>query len=290
MPERIRLPFWHLVAAGVLLLSLGGCGSVVSSLSSGMADNLSGAMLNQDDPELVREALPAYLLMLDSLLESDPDSVPTLSASAQLYSAYASTMIDDPERARVLTTRARNYGSRALCAADSDTCDLQQLDFDAYEAVIQSVDADELTALYSYSVSSLAWIRAHSDDFKALAELPKVEVALQQVMKLEPGEYAASTSMYLGILATLLPEALGGDPEAGRRWFEQGIALSGGRDLSIKVEFARGYARQKYDRQLHDSLLNEVLAAPVQQPDLTLFNIMARDQATALLASADEYF
>ena len=32
-----------------------------------MAENLSASMLNQDDPELVREATPAYLLLLDSL-------------------------------------------------------------------------------------------------------------------------------------------------------------------------------------------------------------------------------
>ncbi len=255
-----------------------------------MAGNLSGAILNQDDPELVREALPAYLLMLDSLLQSDPENVSTLSAAAQLYSAYASALIDDPARARVLTARARDYGSRALCSADSDACNLGQLDYDAYVAVIQSIDDDEVLPLYSYSVSSLAWIRAHSDDFGALAELPKIESALQQVMKLNPGDLAASTCMYLGILNTLLPEALGGKPALGRKWFEQGIELSQGKDLSIKVEFARGYARLTYDRDLHDVLLNQVLAAEVQQPNLTLFNTLAREQAEALLVAADDYF
>jgi hypothetical protein len=45
-----------------------------------------------------------------------------------------------------------------------------------------------------------------------------------------------------------------------------------------------------YDRELHDQLLNEVLAADVKQPDLTLFNILAQEQAAALLAGADDYF
>ena len=45
-----------------------------------------------------------------------------------------------------------------------------------------------------------------------------------------------------------------------------------------------------YDRELHDRLLNEVLAADVEQPDLTLFNLLAREQAEALLNSADDYF
>ena len=116
----------QLVACGIFVALLSGCSAVVSNLSSGMADNLSGAILNQDDPELVREALPAYLLMLDSVLQSDPESVSTLSAAAQLYSAYASALIDDPARARVLTNRARDYGSRALCSADSDACNMGQ--------------------------------------------------------------------------------------------------------------------------------------------------------------------
>ena len=66
--------------------------------------------------------------------------------------------------------------------------------------------------------------------------------------------------------------------------------MSGGKDLSIKVEFARGYARLLYERDLHDRLLNEVLAAEIEQPGLTLFNLLARDQAESLLASADDYF
>lgn len=255
-----------------------------------MADSLSGAILNQDDPELVREALPAYLLLLDSLNGSDSDSVGTLSAAAQLYAAYGAALVEDPERAKILTSRARSYGIRALCAAEKQACDLDKLDFDAYLLAIQAVNKNDVGALYSYSLSSLAWIRSNSDDYKALADLPKIEAALQRVMLLEPGNLAASTAMYLGILNTLRPEALGGNPEAGREWFEQGIALSGGKDLSIKVEYARGYARLLYERELHDRLLNEVLAAEVEQPNLTLFNLLAREQAESLLASGDDYF
>ena len=138
--------------------------------------------------------------------------------------------------------------------------------------------------------STLAWIRAHSDDFNALAALPKVELALKRVMALEPDGLAPSTCMYLGILNTLRPASLGGRPDEGRDWFLRGIELSEGKDLGIKVEYARSYARLIYDRELHDRLLNEVLAAEVKQPDLTLFNQLARAQALELLESADNYF
>ena len=37
------------------------------------------------------------------------------------------------------------------------------------------------------------------------------------------------------------------------------LEVSGDRDLSIKVDYARYYARTLYDRELHDRLLQEVL-------------------------------
>jgi len=287
---RRRQPAAFVVVSVIATLLTGGCSSIVEKVSSDMAGNLSDAILNQDDPELVREALPAYLLLLDSLNGPETDSVGTLSAAAQLYAAYGAALVVDPDRAKILTSRARNYGERALCAAEKNACDLDSMDFDGYTQAIQSVNERDVEALYSYSLSSLAWIRSNSDDYKALADLPKVELALQHVMTLNPGDLAASTAMYLGILNTLRPAALGGDPEAGREWFLQGIELSDGKDLSIKVEYARGYARLLYERELHDQLLNEVLATDVEQPDLMLFNLLAREQAELLLASGDEYF
>ncbi len=279
-----------LVALVVSATLLTGCGIIVSNVSAGLADDLSAAILNQDDPELVREALPAYLLLLDSFVAGNPDNNATLSAAAQLYAAYGAVLVNDKGRARKLTARARQYGNRALCNAVIEACAMEGQDYDSYTAIIRTIDDDAIDALYSYSLSNLAWIRSHADDFGALADLPKVEFALEHLMSLEPGDLAASASMYLGILKTLRPAALGGDPEAGRSWFERGIELSGGRDLSIKVEYARGYARQLYDRELHDRLLNEVLASEVEEQDLLLFNLLAREQAQALLDSADDYF
>ena len=70
-----------------------------------------------------------------------------------------------------------------------------------------------------------------------------------------------------------------------------GVLLrSGGRDLSIKVEDARRYARLVFDQELHDRLLMDVLNAPVEAPGKTLFNVLAKQEAETLLASSKEYF
>ena len=267
-----------------------GCASVASNAAAGLADNLSTSILNQEDPELVREGIPTFLLLLDSMVESAPEDPRTLGTAALLYAAYGTTFISDPARARVLTARARDYGTAALCADEREACELNGLPFDEYERIILAIEPGASGSLYSYCVGSLAFIRANSDDWNALADLPKIEVALTHLLTLDPGDDASSINMYLGILNSLRPPALGGDPERGRQFFETSIELSGGKDLGVKVEYARGYARLVYDRELHDRLLNEVLSSEVKQPGLTLINSLAQEQARELLASADEYF
>ncbi len=262
----------------------------MSAATAGLAENLSTAILEQDDPQLVREGVPAYLLLMDSFVAGSPDDPSILAAASQLYAVYGSAFVTDLDRAKKLTQKARTYGRRSLCAADEHGCGLEGKDFAAYEASVNSIDADAADAIYSYAVSNLAYIRAHSGDLGALAGLPKAELALRRLLELGPGKRLADTYKYLGILNTLRPPALGGKPELGRNFFEQALSASEGKDLSIKLEYARSYARLVYERELHDRLLNEVLSADIDQPGLTLFNSMAQVQAKELLASADDYF
>jgi hypothetical protein len=66
--------------------------------------------------------------------------------------------------------------------------------------------------------------------------------------------------------------------------------VTGGRDLNVKLEYARGYARLLYERELHDRLLAEVMAADPEVPGYTLTNVLAQREAERLIATADEYF
>jgi hypothetical protein len=269
---------------------LGGCSSLASSAAGDMAGNLSTAILNQDDPELVRESLPAYLLLLDSLAASPDASPEVLGAAARLYAAYAVVFVADPERARTLATRARTYGGRAACAAGTVTCDLQSVPYPELAARLDRVKPAQSAALFSAAVGSLAYVRTHSDDWQALADLPRIEAVLKRLLVIGDSADAGTINSYLGILNTLRPPALGGQPEQGRAYFEKAIELTGGRDLSVLVEFARSYARLVYDRELHDSLLNRALAADPRQDGYTLLNTLAQKQASELLASANDYF
>ncbi len=278
------------VLLGTLLLG-SGCASLVSNAASKFADNLSAAIANQNDPQTVKDGAPAYLLLLDSLIEGSPDDPALLGAAAKMYASYGAVFADDPIRAKRLTDRAHSYGFKAICISFDPACSWRGISYDDYVATLGGLSGKHADVVYAYGLASLAYIRTHADDFNALARLPHAEALLTRYLEIsDGGEQDASVYVYLGVLGTIRPPALGGEPEKGRAAFERAIELTDGKDLSAKVEFARGYSRLLYKRELHDELLNEVMAADPNVTGYTLTNVMAQDDAVKLLASADDYF
>ena len=267
-----------------------GCAALVSNAASNFAENLTAAVENQNDPQTVRDGAPAYMLLLDSLVEGNPEDPAILAAAASMYASYGAVFADDPQRASRLTTRARNYGFRAICLSYKDACSWPNINYEQYEESLTGLTSKHADVMYAYGLASLAYIQAHTDDYNALARLPHTEALLQRYLEVGAGDSESSIYVYLGVLATILPPAMGGKPEKGRAAFERAIYLSDGNNLSAKVEFARRYARLMYERELHDQLLNEVMAADPIVTGYTLTNIMAQETAAELLASADDYF
>jgi len=267
----------------ILALALSGCAATAAHR---LADNLSGAMLNQDDPDTVRAGAPAYLLLLDGLIADNPNDSKLLISGARLYGAYAGALVSDPIRAQRLSGRSRDYARRALCVSEPAVCENEAAPFEQFASAVDGIDASHIEAMYVLGVSWAGWIRANREDWNAVAQLPRY--LLQRVVELQPDYDRGRAQLYLGVLRSQVPPALGGQPETGRLHFERAIAFSNGRDLRVKVEFARYYARLMFNQTLHDRLLREVLEAPAREPGLTLSNTIAKQQAEMLLS--DDYF
>jgi hypothetical protein len=272
------------------LCTLLATGCVVSIIGAKAGNTLSAAILNQDDPELVASGVPAYILLIDGLISQNPDSVGLLVAGSQLFALYGSRFAPTTERAVALTAKARRYGERALCLSHEPACKWNGIGYDELVQQLAVVGAKNVDALYAYAVSWLSNLDATSEDWNAVAELPWVEAVLERALALDEDYERGAIHGYLGILNSLRPPALGGKPDLAQAHFERAIELSGGQDLSIKVEYARRYARLVFDQELHDRLLTEVLNAPTDAPKLTLFNVLAKKEAEALLATSKEYF
>ncbi len=269
---------------------LAGCSWIIGRATSSMADSLSDAIINQSDPETVRQGAPAFLLMMDGFIGNSPKNGSLLQGAAKLYAVYGAVFVDDPVRAKRLTERGFNYGRRALCVEQDSVCEMHELAYDEFIASLHRLKAGDTPALFAYTVSWLAYIRTHSSNWGSVADLPKVEASLERIQALDKNYESAAVHQYLGILNTLRPAALGGAPELGRSHFEQAVEITDGQDLSIKLEYARSYARLVYDRELHDMLLVQVVEANPEVLGFTLFNTLAQAEAQSLLDSADDYF
>lgn len=290
-PRLPVVPWWALagLCVSALLLSTG-CAGLLNRATSGVASDLTAGIENHNDPATVQAALPAYLLMLDGLIEGSPESADLLLAGARLYGVYAGVFVEDRVRAGRLAQRAFDYAGRAFCPAHPAICQSRGQAFETYQAAVAELDGEDVPAMYGYAAAWAGRIQAGSDDWQLIAEIPKVTALLERVVALAPEHEAGQPYLYLGVLATLLPPAYGGKPDEGRAHFERALALSEGRNQMVRVFYARSYARLVFDRELHDRLVADVLAADPVAPRLTLVNVLAQQQAAELQASADDYF
>lgn len=275
---------WLFACFALMLLS--GC----SSMTSRMADNLNTAILNQNDLETVRQGAPAYLIMIDSFIEGAPDDVDLLVAGSSLYSAYSGAFVSDPDRARRMSEKALDYAQHALCKERPNLCDLRTRPFQEFEASLPEIDDADLDVVYPWGVALAGWIQARKEDWNAIADIPRVKAVMQRIVEIDPSYDRGGAQLYLGVLNSLLPPAMGGKPEAAKKHFEQALKLSEGKNLMVKTLYAQYYARITFNQELHDRLLKEVLESPVNVPGLTLINTLAQEQARQLLAESPDYF
>jgi hypothetical protein len=278
-----------LVVLGLMVL-LSGCSAILSSATSRLADNLSYAFENQTDTAVVEDATPAYLLMMDALIKDDPDNVSLLRTAAKLNAAYADIFVKDIERSMIITNKALNLALKAACSDIKKLCGIREKNFDDFRQVINACSKTEIDAIYTLGSVWASWIQANQKDWNAVAELPRVEAIMEQVVRLNPNHEDGGAFLYLGTLTTLIPPALGGNPEKGREFFEKAIEISGGKNLYAKVLYAQRYARIVFDKELHDRLLKEVCDADPHVEGYALTNIIAQKEAKLLLETSDDYF
>lgn len=271
-------------------LMLSGCSGIISNTTGSLADQLSAAILDNNDLKTVEDGAPAYLLMMDGLIRNDPQNPDLLRSAANLYASYSDVFVKDPERARRLTDKALEYALRSLCSDTPDCCGMKHMGYDEFKQRIGQINPEAVSYLYTLGSSWASWISTHRDDWNAVAEMSRVEAIMLRVVELDETWRDGGAYMYLGTLATLLPPALGGNPERGREYFEKAIQISKEKNLMVKVIYARQYARLVFDRELHDRLLGEVLKSEAHAPGYTLINTLARDQAEELLKTAENYF
>lgn len=283
----------------VFLLSLvllqAGCAPFKSTRVAAVAytlEDVASAAAKQSNPSIIREGTPAYLMLIDGLLEAYPDNIELLVAGCRAYSSYASVLSDErQDEATSLYQKAKLYGFKALSRRRDFAAAARGGNVGDFNAILQRCDKADVPALFCAASAWANWISSNMDNLEALADLTLLEATMKRLIELDGAYYYGGPHLLLGVYLAAKPAALGGSPTAAKKQFDEAFALGAAKLLGAKVLYAKYYARGINDRELFVQTLREVLAAPVDQtPELTLANVVAKKQAAALLAKTEEYF
>lgn len=309
---RPREPWKPRVERGVLavvaiaaVLAASGCSvkrfatnSVANSITSG--PDVYGT---DEDPELIRDALPFGLKTMESLLAVVPDHEGLLLTACKGYTQYAYAFVQSEGdllvnsdyarsqhlhgRAFKLFLRARGFGLRGLEKRYKGIGAALQADPAAAAARIQKRD---VAMLYWTAASWGSAIALGKDRPEMLADLPAIRALMERGLALDEG-YEAGAMHEAMIVLEALPEAMGGSTERARSHFKRAVELSKDARPGPYVTLATSVSVLRQDRTEFQSLLEKALTYdPEALPAQRLATIVLQRKARALLDRQDEFF
>jgi len=273
----------------------------------GVMKKAAGAFESEHDPWLARRAATGNLKFAEGVLRSTPKNSDLLVLLAKNYNNYAfAFLMDDLEtlswgtdefdaisnRAVDFFTRARRYAVLRLALDFEDAETAVFAPGDRLEQILGEADPERhLPALYWLASSWGNIVSLQSDDPDVLADLPRVKRIMEWVRN-HNGSYAnGGPHLFFGVINTALPKQLGGDPEAAKKGFEDGMAVTDGRYLMGKALYGYYYFRAIDDREGYLRTLQEVIDTPANvMPGQRLANELAQIRAKRWLTEADDYF
>jgi tetratricopeptide (TPR) repeat protein len=300
-----RSPFARILTFAALLAGASGCSLKTMAVKT-VANTLSESgdvFSRDDDPELVREAIPFALKLYESLLDSVPRHAPLLLATCSAFTQYAYAFIEtDAEvfgqaryeeskalkaRALKLYVRGRDYclrgldvrfpGSRERILADP-------------EAALAKAAAKDVPLLYWTAASWGAAIALGIDQPDLVVDFPTVRALADRALALDE-DWSMGALHELMITLDSLPEALGGNVERARTHFARAVELQQGNSAGPYVALATGVSVPAQDRAEFQRLLDQALAVdPEKMPSNRLATLVTQRRARALLDQIDSRF
>ena len=277
-----------------LLLLLSAClpnKKLTVAATATLLEEVAKASSKQSDLRIIREGMPAYLMLIDGMVQAVPDNEQLLIAAAQSYSSFASLFVEnqDKEYANLLYGRAKQYALKSLELRGLK--EPLQRPFDEFKEGLNRLGKRDVSTLFWTATCWANWILLNLDSMEAMAELPRVEWMMKRVLELDEGFYYGGPHLFMGIWFASRPKMAGGNLKKAQEHFLKALDLGQGKFLMAYVYYANHYARKMMDKDLFTSTLQKVLETPAEiSPDLVLLNTVAKKQAKELLSHVGEYF
>lgn len=289
----------------VLLVALAPACSVKKMAINKLGDALSGSgttFASDDDPELIKAAVPFSLKLIESLLAESPKHQGLLLAACSGFTQYGYAFVNQDadeledtdlaaatalrHRARRLYLRARGYGLRAL---EVHHAGFEQALGKNPKAAVQVAKAGDVPLLYWTAAAWGAAIAISKDDPALVSDQVIVEALLDRALALdEDYEHGAIHGVLIGY--EMARQGVVGDPTLrSRKHFDRAMELSKGKLASPLVSLAEAVAVEQQNRKEFEALLQRALAIDADAaPEWRLQNLIAQRRARWLLGRADD--
>jgi predicted anti-sigma-YlaC factor YlaD len=297
----------RLILCLLLLLSCGGGCSVRRYALNQVSDALSrsgSTFARDDDPDLVKAAVPFSLKLIESLLAENPRHRGLLLAATSGFTQYAFAFVqedaDEVEaqdlsaaealraRARRLYLRAHQYGLRGLEVQHPGITQALMTDPKAAVAV---AGTNDVPFLYWTATAWAAAISLAKDNPDLIGQLPAVQALIDRALQLNEAYGKGAIHSFLVSYEMSRPAGAGDPAARARQQYERALMLSGGQDAGVFVALAEAVTIQKQDLKEFESLLNHALAVPVEaSPETRMLNLVWQRRARWLLSRKAELF
>jgi TRAP transporter T-component len=278
----------RLIAIMVLVPALAGCATLQRSAVNVVGNALSGGgsvYTSDNDPELVREALPFGLKTFESLLAVSPEHEGLLLASANGFAAYAYLLQQDADRleatdldaARALRDRAsklylrgRDFAVRGLEVPHPNFAAVLRRD---PEAALASTRREDVDFLYWAGASWAGALATDKDNPDLIADLPLAGALVARVLELDDTYGRGAAHEFLVSYEGGRP---GGDLAKAREHYRRALELSRGMRASVHLALAEGVDVSSQNLAEFRTMLAASLAVdPDRIPEDRLVNVIA---------------
>ena len=286
----------------LLLLALG-CSPKTYALRQ-VADAISStgegsALARDDDPDLVRDAVPFALKTMESLADRLPDHLPLRLALARGFTQYSYAFVQqdaddtpDVERAKALRQRAarlylraRAYGLEGLRMERGVTEEQLRGKEPVRAQALAKTSREDVPLLYWTMAAWAGAISQRKTDLELVGDVPSVAAMLDRALLLNEAYDLGALHEFAIIFDSARPE--GTTPDKQRAHFARARELQKGKKISALVTYAEAVAGPAQDRKTFEALLREALNFDVDAPPALnerLENKIAQRRARFLLA------
>ena len=269
----------------------------------GVFNSIEYVYLTDDDPQLVKEAFPFNLKIIEILLNQDPDNREMLLTALSSFTIYTyGFLMEDAEklsfkdynagkeiydRANKLFKRALLYGLHGMELKYPEFVNwMEQREVDQHHFV-----EEDIKYLYWYSAALGGLISSSHGNPVYVVDLPKVGWLLEQSMELD--ETWNNGALYSAMISFTMsrPDALKNREQVARDYFNKAVKASSGEDCSVFVRFAESVCINNQNKDEFIKSLNYVLNFDVESvKELRLANTIAQSRAKWLMVRIDELF